>query len=463
MIFVSERFRKDMDSIKLDTKLRNKTISKMRAAALGENSKIRLTTGRFALTAALSFIFVFALVFGLPYKKPSLVTNAQVENLMEGVLGENVEITKDFSREFIDSTSEFSLEMFKLLSEEQNAVYSPTPLYLALGLVLSGAEGNTKKELVETLGKYGVKEEQFNLYYKSLIASLTENNDTRLSIANSIWYDKGFDVKQGFLKTNKTYFDAEAYRLDFSASETPDVINRWVRRVTENKIDKMVDRIEPDVVMMLFSSIYFNGTWKEEFDKDITREGVFDIKGIGKVKTEFMNKRGEMKYIDNEEEQVVLLPYSDGRFAFMAMLPNENKDLRKYISELNKDSISEKLKDFKTDEVTLSLPKFEVQHGKSIKDEIKALGVKDMFELKKADLSGLGIGDIFLSDVKQKTYLRVDERGTEGASTVRVDVKFGGHIEDGISISFNRPFVYAVIDTETKLPIFLGVMDNPHK
>jgi serine protease inhibitor len=461
---MSERFKKDMDKIKLDDKLKNKTI-KLMENAMEQRKKPskRFFFRRNFLIPAVSFMLIVALIFGITSFNEPFVINVQAQDLMEGIQGEKVDTTTDFSKEFLDSTSDFSMEMFKKLATKENAVYSPVSLYLALGLVLNGAEGETKNEILNVLAKYGVTSDELNLYYKSLIEELTQNNkDTKLTISNSIWYDDIFDVNQDFLRTNKTYFDAYAYKKDFGASDTPEIINNWVKQVTKDKIDKMVEEIDPNVVMMLFSSIYFDAKWEKPFSKERTSQGEFNVNDKLKVNADFMYKKDNMKAFENDKEQAVMLPYNDGRFAFMAILPNENTDVREYIKTLNKESIAQRMISLQTADVTLVLPKFEIEFGKSIKDELKALGIVEAFDDYKANLAGMGSasGNLYLSEVAQKTYIRVDEEGTQAASVVKVEVSDKSL---GMFISFNRPFVYTIIDTTTNLPIFMGILDNPSK
>jgi serine protease inhibitor len=461
---MSKRFREDMDKIIMDEKLKNKTVNLMRnALQKKQNNKRILFTRKSFLIPAISFCLLAAFVLGIPRAKNPAFVTVKAGNLMEGVKGKEVTLKTEFSKQFLDSTSEFSIDMFNRLSKEENAVYSPTPLYIALGLVLNGAEGKTKDELMAALGKYGITQEELNLYYKSLISQLTTNQkDTTLSISNSIWYDNDFNANQAFLETNKTFYDTYAYKLSFKDTSTPEVINSWVKQVTRDRIDKMVEKIDPEVVMMLFSSIYFDATWENQFSKNSTALREFKVKDSAAIKTDFMFKKDNMKYIDNEIEQAVLLPYNDGRFAFMAILPNEATDIREYIADLNKDSIAQKITSFETNEVTLYIPKFEVEFGKSIMDELKALGIKEMFDRSKANLRGMGSagGNLYVSEVAQKTYIRVDEKGTEASSVVKVEVSAESM---GTYIAFDRPFVYTIVDTTTNLPIFIGVMDNPKK
>ncbi len=465
MNFMSERFKKDMDKINLDEELKGKTIKLMKnAMELKNKPRKRMFFRRNFLIPAMSFALVLILIFGIPSFNDPFVINVQAQDLMEGIKGEKVDITTDFSKAFLDSTSEFSMEMFKQLANKENAVYSPVPLYLALGLVVNGAEGDTKNEILNVLAKYGITVDELNLYYKSLIQELTQKKkDTKLTIKNSIWYHDNFEVKQDFLKTNKTYFDAYAYKRDFRASGTPEVINNWVKQVTEGKIDKMVEEIDPNVVMMLFSSIYFDAKWENPFSKANTSQGEFHVSEKKKVNADFMYKKAyiEAFHNDNEKEQGVMLPYSDGRFAFMAILPDEATDVREYIKTLDKESIAQKMNSLKTMDVALRLPKFEIEFGKSIIDELKALGIVEAFDKNKANLSGMGSasGNLYISEVSQKTYIRIDEEGTQAASVVKIEASDESL---GFYANFNRPFVYMIIDTKTNLPIFMGVLDNPN-
>lgn len=463
---MSERFKKDMDKINLDEELKGQTIKLMQnAMEQRKKPSKRFFFRKSFLIPAVSFGLIVALIFGIPSVKAPFIINVQAQDLMEGIQGDRVDTTTDFSKGFLDSTSEFSVEMFKQLANEENAVYSPVPLYLALGLVVNGAEGETKNEIINVLAKYGVTADELNFYYKSLIQELTQNNkDTKLTISNSIWYDHVFNVNKHFLRTNKTYFDSYAYKQDFRAPDTPEIINNWVKQVTQGKIDKMVEEIGPNVVMMLFSSIYFDAKWEKPFSKASTSQGEFNVSDNLKVDADFMYKRDYTEAFENDKEQVVMLPYNDGRFAFMAILPNENINLREYIKTLNKESIAQRMNSLQTADVTLGLPKFEIEFGKSIKDELKALGIAEAFDKNKANFTGMGSasGNLYLSEVAQKTYIRVDEEGTQAASVVKVEVSDESSGSLGLFMNFNRPFVYMIVDTTTNLPIFMGVLDNPN-
>jgi len=391
-------------------------------------------------------------------------TNISVgEDLVDNIKGSDIKSVEEFPDNFLNKTSEFSIEMFKRISKEENAVYSPTPLYLALGLVSNGAEGETKDEILNLLKDNEISQEELNLYYKSLISDISmDSEDMEVDIANSIWYDEGFQVNEKYLEKNKSYYDADAYKLDFTSPKAPDTINQWIREVSREKIDKMVEEMNSNAIMYLFSSIYFNGKWMEAFEKESTYEQEFYLGNGKSVEADFMHNGIDMLCLENENEQGILLPYGGDRYGFIGLLPKEEVDIKNYISNLTGDSLKDKINNMNEEHVYLSLPKFEIEYGGSLVKELKELGVKKIFDESQAELYGMGesANNLYISDIVQKTYMRVDEEGTEAASIVKVEIKESSAMI-GKEIEFNRPFVYVILDLENNLPIFIGVLNNP--
>ncbi len=398
------------------------------------------------------------------YKNNPLSGIAHAEDLMEGIKGEQVDLLDSLTKEFTDSTSQFSIDMFKQLANEENAVYSPTPLYLALGLILNGAEGETKAQIEDALTKHGLDPEELNMYYKTLIEDLSQKDDgVELNICNSIWYSDKYEPNKEFLGKNKTYYGADAYMLDFNAPDAPKAMNNWISISTKGRIDKMVDNINPLDRMFLFSTIYFEGKWANPFKEKDTFSDTFYVDDSTNVTVDFMKMKKEIKNVKTDTEQAILLPYKGDRYAFVAILPDENTDVRDYISSMSKDSITDIVGAMNEREVTINLPKFEIEFGKNLNDELKALGMTDMFG-DLADFSGMsenGDDDLYVEEVAQKTFIKVDEKSTIAASAVKINMALKSSMPE--YIVFNRPFVYAIFDTKTGLPIFLGILDNPQK
>lgn len=214
--------------------------------------------------------------------------------------------------------------------------------------------------------------------------------------------------------------------------------------------------------MFLFSTIYFEGKWEKPFKEKDTFRDTFYVDDNTNVSVDFMKMKNEIKNFKSETEQAVMLPYKGGRFAFVAILPEEGTDIRDYVSNMTKGSLSDIVGNMYKTEIT-NLPKFEIEFGKIINKELMALGMTDMFD-SSADFSGMNRGgesNLYVSEVMQKSFIKVDEKSTIAVSAVKIEMALKS--SEPYYIIFNRPFVYAIYDTKTNLPLFLGILDNPQK
>lgn len=366
---------------------------------------------------------------------------------------------------FQKSVFDFSWELFKLSSENKdNVLISPTSVYLALGMAYNGADNETRLAMADSLKMAGIPPGDFNEACRDYISILkTKGKKTELSIANAIWYRDSFKPDEDFLKKNADYFAASVKALDFNKPDAVKTINGWVREETRDTIDKIIDEIANDVVMYLMNAVYFKSDWQHQFSASDTTDGHFSS-DKGKVNVKYMN-RGNMGYLEKDGVKGVLLPYDDGRFSFFAVLPEEGEDVRTFIKKMDGEKISTLIMSFKNERIKLSLPKFETRYEDSLKDELTRMGMGLAFEAYNADFSLMNANrqkDLFISEVKHKTFCRVDERGTEASAVTSIEMRAtSAFVEPEIRIVFNRPFVYGIVDTVTHAPLFLGVMDNP--
>ncbi|WP_160677959.1 serpin family protein [Clostridium sp. C8-1-8] len=455
---MSEKFKKDLDNINLSEDLKNRTIAKMQSS-LGEKKKTIIFLRRSFLLPITSFLFV-AIIFTFFIFKGPFNNTVKAEDLLQGIKADKVETKGTFSKEFLDSVSSFSFSMFKQLSKEKNALYSPTSLYLSLGTVLNGTDCDTKEQLLKALSKYGLTENDINVYCKGLISDLSKDKKV-LNISNSIWYDDKLAINKDFLKATKTYYNTSAYKLDLQKPNTIETMNKWVTNSTNNKIDKIVNSIDPSAAMLIFSSIYFDNQWKYAFPKENTHKGNFITDNNSTIETDFMSQKSVVRNLSNSVEQLIALPYKDEIFTFVAMMPKDNTDIRTYIANLNDDVISSKINTLKSSEVIINLPKFKIEFCKELNNELSSLGMKDIFDASKSNLSKMSQNKdgLFVKSITQNSYLSLDENGTKAASVTKTEITKSAMISN--PITFNRPFVYAVIDNRTKLPVFMGVMDDP--
>ncbi|WP_426350639.1 serpin family protein [Alloiococcus sp. CFN-8] len=383
------------------------------------------------------------------------------ENLMKGVKAEAAE-GKNADDAFLTSTANFSLKLFQQgLKDKKNSLISPTSVLLALSMTANGAEGNTLEEFQKLLGD-GISIEALNNYIYSYLDKLPNTEKEKLNIANSIWFrdSDSFTVQENFLKTNATYYNASIYKSDFDSEETIKDINGWVEKETHGMIDKIINKIDPDSVMFLINALAFEGEWQRIYEKADIVPGEFSNIDDTNVEVDFMNS-AEASYIEDSKVTGFLKPYKDANYSFVAMLPKEGIDINEYIDSLSGEDFLSLINSSVAVSVRTSIPKFSYEYELSLKEPLENLGLVEGFNSAKANFKGLGSssdGNIYIGEVLHKTFIQVDERGTKAGAVTSVEMKTESAILDEKYVTLDRPFVYAIIDNETKLPIFIGTV-----
>ncbi|MDD2396999.1 MAG: serpin family protein [Tissierellia bacterium] len=386
-------------------------------------------------------------------------------DLMKGIISTNKDrVPESMDTELNHAVLDFTWNLFKESSENQgNIMISAPSAYFALAMTLNGADNETKTEMLKALSADNITLEDLNNGLNDFMTLMSKDRIAKFSITNSIWLREGYNANKDFLQANADYYSAYIKSLDFSDASAPDTINKWVKEATNEKIDKIVDEISDDLVMYLINAIYFKGDWKEEFSPNKTREMKFNAP-TGKVKTDFMNRRGNIDYLKLNDITGVVLPYLDEQFAFVGLLPAEGQTPKDLINDLSALDLARLLKDKEVKNIELSLPKFESSYEDSLKNELSNLGMNIAFEPYSADFSLMSENfkkDLYISEVKQKTYIKVDEKGTEAAAVTVVGAEATSMPVELPKIVFDRPFVYGIVDVETGIPLFIGIMENP--
>ncbi|MDP2891916.1 MAG: serpin family protein [Bacillota bacterium] len=369
---------------------------------------------------------------------------------------------------FSADVSDFSWDIFKNSGKNSgNVLISPVSIYLALGMALNGAQGETREAMLEALRSKGLTEEELNTACRDWISFLKQTSGkTQLSVADSIWYRLGFEADKEFLQKNADFFAAAARSLDFNKPEAVETINGWVKDNTKGVIDSIIDKIDADVVMYLINAVYFKGTWQTPFEASKSFDGQFAAPS-GSVDVKYMHSESNLSYIDRDGALGVILPYDDGRFSFFAILPAEGTDVRAFLDSLDSASASELLSNLKEGTVNLTLPKFEIAYEDSLINELTDMGMGVAFDPGYADLSGMNAShekDLYIGEVKHKTFCRVDELGTEAGAVTSVEIPLTAIApENTVVITFDHPFIYGIMDGDTGLPLFLGLMEDPSK
>lgn len=377
-------------------------------------------------------------------------------------------VTRDLTpleKQLVDSDNKFGFKLFnEIIKQEQdkNVFISPLSISMALGMTLNGANGETQSAMEQTLELAGLTTDEINRSYRSLIKLLT-NLDRKVifQIANSIWYRQGMNFEQEFLDLNKTYFDALVQALDFGDPNSAKIINDWVKDNTNSKIEKIIDSIDPNIVMFLINAIYFKGTWTYEFDKEQTRDDFFTLPDGSLKPCKMMVQTNEFDYYENDDFQAIDLPYGNEQFSMTIFLPKHSKGIDSLVEEFNAQNWSQRLTSFSPDSVTLQFPKFKLEYEIKLNDVLTALGMGVAFT-GAADFTRMyKPGGLWIDYVKHKTFVEVDEEGTEAAAvTVVAIIDSAG----GSKVKFmrvDRPFLFVIRENHSGTILFMGKIVEP--
>ena len=374
------------------------------------------------------------------------------------------------SAKIIAADNQFGFEIFQKinasLKEPKNTMISPMSISLALAMVYNGTGGDTRAQMEKMLHKSGLTPDDINQSYKDLVGGLASHDPrVELSISNAIFYRNTFTVKNDFITTNQNYYQAEVAGLDFSkTSETLNTVNGWVKTKTKGKIDKIISQVNPEDIMYLLNAIYFNGEWQYRFDPKETTDMPFTREDQTVVQAPTMTLENQFKYYSNQTFQLLEMPYGSGKYSMLIFLPNTGKNTNNIISELNPENVNNWISKLTEQKKKVFLPKFEFKFEDSIIDELAALGMTDAFDPSKANLTGISEeAKLVISAVMHKSYIKVDERGTEAAAVTGITVGVTSVGPDNNTFRVDHPFVFAIREKDTQAILFIGKVLNPNQ
>lgn len=418
-----------------------------------------------AAVSAAALVLVFAVVFSVMFSdRGSTGVPVSAKDLMQGITPRS-QTAGELSGDFIKASADFSIRLFQnAITKDKNSLVSPTSVLLALGMTANGAVGDTKSEFEKVLGG-SLTMDEINPNCYNLAKQFTNIKDGKLKIADSIWFRNGggLTVKQDFLQKNADFYGAAAYQVDFSSMKTVDDINNWVKDSTGGLIDGIVKEIDSRTVMYLINTLYFEDEWQNVYNTQSVQSGAFHTQGGIDVNVSFMHSE-EQLYMQDDKAQGFVKPYKDGKYAFVALLPNEGISVQDYAASLTGGRFLTLLKSRQANTVFAAMPKFKAEYKKNLVEPLKNMGLSACFDGGKADLSALGTirdGKLYVGEVIHKTFIQVDELGTKAGAVTSVAIKATGAQANHKTITLDRPFVYAIVDMQTGLPLFIGTMLNP--
>ncbi|MDR2839937.1 MAG: serpin family protein [Paludibacter sp.] len=356
---------------------------------------------------------------------------------------------------------------------DENMVLSPLSLNMALAMIWNGANGETRNAIRSTMGMGNHQEKDVNKFFKSIrVGFAATDPNTQLAIANSIWYRPEFPVKQPFIDLNLQYYNARVSKLDFSSPTASQTINQWCAKNTNGLINNMITPpINDSLEMILLNALYFKSIWQKEFEfdiKDTWKSRDFYKSASETIKVPTMFQHNTLKNYKDENLQLVTIPYGNGAFEITFILPDENKSFEEMLAALQQNGywnnclINSNLLDTK-----IYIPKFKVRYDTEDKliPILTEMGMGVAFNDEQADFSGLSDSSTYIGLVKQKTYIDVNESGTESTAVTAIekviemsDLSFG---QKSLIFDADRPFLFVIHETSTNVVLFMGKINNP--
>lgn len=376
------------------------------------------------------------------------------------------------SEQMIASSSQsFGIDVFKdVVREEQgnNVFISPLSLSMALGMALNGAAGDTRSAMMKTIDALDLSVQDMNASYQSLMKLLVRADPkVKMELANSIWYRDTFSAKQSFIKTCQSYYDARVQAMDFNDSQATKIINNWVSDKTHGKIEKMVDPpIPADAMMYLMNAIYFKGDWIFKFDSTATRPENFTLTDGSTVRPDMMRMSEKLPLYQSNELQMLDLAYGDSLFSMDILLPTASTNIDDFVSGLTRDKVDSWINELQVDTLNVIIPKFEMDYEITLNKMLADLGMGIAFSPGQADFSNINSDEeLYISKVKQKSYIKVNEEGTEAAAVTiieMVNTSSTGPAPRHVTLfKADHPFVYLIRERSSGTILFIGKMENP--
>lgn len=347
---------------------------------------------------------------------------------------------------------------------DENVLLSPTSILMALGMTENGASGDTLSQM-EGIANGGVKVGQMNTVMAYLREKMIESPDVKWNVANSIWLKDIDDLELDpeFADTVIAHYRAEVWKSKFDQG-TVDDINSWVNTNTDGMIDEVINNISPDTLMYLINAISFDGEWEEQYEDDKIKEGYDFNNADGSISSVTMLSSKENKYFMLGDGEGFVKPYKGGEFSFVGILPKEGESTSEYLNKIRDLDFAKAVRKAKDEEVRVKIPEFENDYGTDLAKTYNNMGMTEPFGVN-ADFSDMlvsGGDEIYIGAIIHKTHIEVDRKGTRAAAVTAVDMRVKGAIMEEMpkSIVLDRPFVYAIVDNQTGLPVFLGCQNS---
>ncbi|MGN0330607.1 MAG: serpin family protein [Kineothrix sp.] len=385
----------------------------------------------------------------------------QIQELTAGLKGDTATEEPQAAEGEMEALADFGVRLFQQsLEEGKNTLISPLSAALVLGMAANGARGETLSQMEEVIG---LPIDRLNASLYVYRKNLPEGERYQVRTANSVWFreDASLAVEEDFLQAAMDWYDGEVFRAVFDDAAVK-AVNDWVSENTHGMIKEIMGEASREAVMYLINALTFEAQWERIYYDHQVSEGVFTREDGTEQAAELMYSE-EYSFLEDERATGFMKYYSEGKYAFAALLPHEGTDLSDYASSLTGEGLKKLLAGAQETEVRTRIPRFQCEYSVEMGKILMAMGMTRAFEMENADFSGIGSfkeGNLCISRVLHKTFIQVDTEGTRAGAAALTEVAAGASPTEPKEVYLNRPFLYMIVDCETYTPLFIGaVMD----
>jgi serpin B len=372
---------------------------------------------------------------------------------------------------FSTAKRDFGVALFRQIAKTEknkNLFVSPPSVAVALAMVYNGARGDTQKSMAQTLKLGGLTIDDVNKAANAWLKAMqTPTPKVEMSIANSIWARNGVPLRKQFTQNMEQNYEARVSNLEFNKPDAARTINAWVQDKTKGKIEDIVaSPISDDKVLFLINALYFKGQWTTQFDPKRTHDDAFTLLNGTTVDVPMMSRTGDYETKNGDGYQTLRLPYGDGRFSMYVFVPGEGRSVHDLAAQLTPETWNSMTTELDKRNIPLLMPKFTFKYDITLNETLKAIGMAEAFDPRRSDLGGmvddgwLAANRLYISEVKHKTFVEVNEEGTEAAASTGVGISVTSFREP---FAVDRPFLTAIHDGTTNTVLFLGIVLDPRE
>lgn len=370
------------------------------------------------------------------------------------------------------ATDDLGFRLLKALAKDptQNTIISPLGVATAFAMAYNGAAGATKTEMAKTLDLGSLSDDDINRANHYLMHTLAAADpEVQPEIANALWVQKDYPINPDFRAVCESFYDARAANLDFAGDPkgAEAEINSWVDKYTHHRIPVLVGELNRQTRLVLTDAVHFKGTWSSKFEKRETRPRPFHLLSGDSRETAMMEQTGEFRYLENKDFRAIRLPYGNERYAMYVFLPRKMAGLPEFLHFLDEKRWRQWTGQFASKSAKkIVLPKFETTYSERLNDALNQMGMKLAFSGSSADFSRIPLNPtpqtaLFISDVEHKTWVKVDEEGTEAAAATSIGFGLLARIRKSNEVIVDHPFFFAITEQQSGALLFVGVVVDP--